>query len=98
MKLLEAEITEYTTPIQMDGVWQPITLKIKQTDKNAKIVGLQLAKQVTANESETGVEYKFELDSGEWLLEGCWIPRIEYGEDSDSYMEIKIRYDNVTER
>ena len=40
MKLLEAEITEYTTPIQMNGVWQPITLKIKQTNKNAKIVGL----------------------------------------------------------
>lgn len=84
MKLLEAEITEYTTPIQSNGEWQPITLKIKQTDKNAKIVGLQLKKQLEVYEGKGHFSRKVVINSDEWLLESSL--NYKFVIDSDEWL------------
>ena len=118
MKLLEIEVDEYTTPIvEPDSkYWQPITVKVKQTDENSGIIGKQLKKQLDVFEGksrfnskfvinsdewllESSLNYKFVIDSGEWLLEGCWLQNVDYfSYKDDSYMEIKVRFDNATEK
>ena len=100
MKLLETKVVEYTTPKINRQImcWDPMTVKIKQTNENAKKIGKQLLKQTNAFKSEGSLKYKFEINSDEWLLEGCWLQEVNYGEDSDSYMEITVRFDNATEK
>jgi len=132
MKLLEIEIAEYTNPVTKyvettiesmtssttvgRSEWQPITVKIKQTDENSRIIGKQLKKQLDVYEGkvrfngkfvigseewllEGGLIYKFVIDSDEWLLEGCWLQNVDYfSYKDDSYMEIKVRFDNATEK
>lgn len=83
MKLLEIEVDEYTTPIMLieevkiDTLtyagkerWQPITVKIDQTDENAKIIGDQLQKQITVFENNDQLNGKFTIGSDEWLVQG----------------------------
>lgn len=89
MKLLEAEITEYTNPVTKyvettiesmtssatvgRSEWQPITVKIKQTDENSGIIGKQLQKQIAVFEGEDLFDGKFVIGSDEWLLQSSLI-------------------------
>jgi len=117
MKLLEIEVDEYTTPEVHRGhehatYWEPITVKIKQTDENSGIIGKQLQKQITVFEDmdqftigsdewllESSLRYKFVIDSDEWLLEGCWLQTVNYCNfDDDPYIEAIVRFDNATEK
>jgi len=110
MKLLEAEVIEYTTPKINRQImcWDPMTVKIKQTDENAKIIGKQLQKQIAVYEDESlsvdklaerSLSYKFEINSNEWLLEGCWLQHVNYfSYKNDSYIEAIVRFDNATEK
>ena len=72
MKLLEIEAFEYTTPIvEPDSkYWQPITVKVKYTDKNNGIIGRQFEKQLMVYEGKDSFDSKFVIGSDEWLLEG----------------------------
>lgn len=75
MKLLEIEVDEYTTPEMHRGhkhatYWEPITVKIKQTDENAKIIGKQLQKQIKVYEGKSQFKGKVIIDSDEYFLEG----------------------------
>lgn len=115
MKLLGAEIAECTNPVmeyvevKLESInsvafvgrdeWQPITVKIKQTDEYDKIMGKQLLKQIKYFKEETNEPYKFEVNLDEWLLEGCWLQQVDYfSYKDDSYMELTVRFDNATEK
>ena len=102
MELLETEITEYTTPKINRQImcWDPITVKIKQTDETSRIIGRQLKKQIEVYEGDNNpLDYKFEMNLDEWLLEGCWLQNVDYFTyGKDSYTELKVRFDNATEK
>lgn len=114
MKILGAEVAECTEPVmeyvevKLEAVtsimyvgrdeWQPITAKIKQTDENSKLIGLQLKKQIEYFKEKTKEPYKFDMETDKWLLKGCLFQDVIYGDDSDSYMEIIIRYNNATKK
>lgn len=97
MKILEAEVMECTEPTVNEAciLWNPITVKIKQTDEYAGVIGKQLLKQNNAFKKDK-LDYKFKMNLDEWLLEGCWLTDIIYGDASNSYMEITVRFDNAT--
>ena len=99
--------------------WSTISLVVRDdvTNSSAALVGHQMQKQMNffqQTTTEAGANYKFQmyietLDGGDsvmleqWILEGCFLAGVEYGEfsyDSPDAMLITmtVRFDNATQQ
>ena len=97
--------------------WEEITITLRDdiTNSISKLIGNQEQKQMNHFEQTTpaaGINYKFtmfveQMDGGndvvfdQWVLEGCWLTNINYGENNYSSGDIititlTVRYDNAT--
>jgi hypothetical protein len=86
--------------------WAPITVIFKTkayNDSVTRLVGHQLMKQMMHFEADTfstSSDYKFTLETDQFLLEGCWITNVEYSELTeltiDTTITALIRFDNAT--
>jgi len=84
--------------------WKPMVINVNHTQNNNHKISWQLNEQVAFFEQNNGNDYKFDLNTHDWIIYDAYITNIVYPSfdmevyEDDTYITLTLRYEKAEEK